>query len=360
MRSGTAAFRVDASVQIGTGHVMRCLTLANALRERGMHCLFICRAHVGHLAEFIKAAGFDVCLLPVVDEFQPSMNSDDYALWLGCSQAEDATQTQACLGAGCDWLVVDHYGLDASWERKLRGRARHILAIDDLASRTHECELLLDQNLGRIPKSYDGLLPFESKRLIGTEFALLRPEFAVWRAQSLAHRRQSALQQLLVTLGGVDKDNMTGRVLSALVRGGLPPTCRVTVVMGASSPWLQAITDQATNLPFACEVKVDVRNMAELMANSDLAVGAAGSTAWERCCLGLPSVALVLAENQQAIAKALDNEGAAVMLPEPDSLPDAMSRLLDGGSLQTMSQLASRLVDGHGCQRVVAAMEMVE
>ncbi|MDN5873135.1 MAG: UDP-2,4-diacetamido-2,4,6-trideoxy-beta-L-altropyranose hydrolase, partial [Sinobacteraceae bacterium] len=200
-------FRADASLEIGTGHVMRCLTLANALRETGASCTFVCRAHEGHLGEHIRACGHALHLLPRVADFSPDDKTDPYARWLGSTPEQDAEQTQAVLTSDCDWLVVDHYGLDACWETRLRARARHLLAIDDLANRRHDCELLLDQNLGRDARDYDGLVGDRTQRLIGPRYALLRPEFAQWREISLARRRQPRLQQLLITMGGVDRDN---------------------------------------------------------------------------------------------------------------------------------------------------------
>jgi UDP-2,4-diacetamido-2,4,6-trideoxy-beta-L-altropyranose hydrolase len=198
----------------------------------------------------------------------------------------DAIQTKEAIGdIGADWLIVDHYALDFRWEAHLRSCCRHIMAIDDLADRKQDCDLLLDQNLGRVPAEYDGLVPSVSKILTGPKYSLLRPEFAALRSQSLARRDVPQLRNLLITMGGVDKDNTTGKVLNALKRCALLETCHITVVMGPHAPWLSQVRTQAAQMPWHTDVLVNAEDMARLMSDSDLAIGAAGTTSWERCCL---------------------------------------------------------------------------
>lgn len=361
-------FRTDASRQIGTGHVMRCLTLANALRELGASCLFVCRAHEGHLAEHISKAGHEVSLLPVRDIPQNPMfdagqevgGATDYASWLGCDWEEDATETADLLENGCDWLVVDHYALDARWEQKLRLHARHIMVIDDLANRSHDCDLLLDQNLGRVVEDYKKLVDSKTRCLIGPQYALLRPEFEQWREYSLKRRLHPELKQILVSLGGVDKGNVTSKVLDALAQAALPMDCNILVVMGPHAPWLEAINNKAEAFPGHCEVKTNVVNMAELMAKSDLAIGAAGSTSWERCCLGLPTLLFVLADNQLNVANALIRAGAAVLHENPHDMSRFSTILSNDLSnqkyLAQLSRCAELVADGKGLGRIAEAL----
>ena len=141
------AIRVDASVTIGSGHVMRCLTLARELRRRNASVTFVSRQHEGNLSEVVEAAGFAVCRLPKRDDVR-STGGDEYAEWLGVPQRVDAEDTVAALRVDGtqDWVVVDHYGLDASWEDDVRGAATHVLAIDDIANRTHRCEILFESD----------------------------------------------------------------------------------------------------------------------------------------------------------------------------------------------------------------------
>jgi UDP-2,4-diacetamido-2,4,6-trideoxy-beta-L-altropyranose hydrolase len=357
-------FRADASLQIGTGHVMRCLTLADALRERGASCSFVCRLHQGHLLALINQRGHQALALPELQEsVQPNHNDTAHAHWLGTDWATDAQDTQQALsaytgGQPVDWLVVDHYALDACWEEALRPQAHRIMVIDDLADRPHACDLLLDQNLGRNQADYGGLLKGKPTTLIGPQYALLRPEFAALRAYSLARRQANPqLRRLLITMGGVDKDNATGQVLAALQSYNLPADLRVTVVMGPHAPWLSQVQAQAAQMPWHTEVLVGVDNIAQLMAESDLAIGAAGGTAWERCSLGLPSLVWVLAQNQLQGAMALQKAGAAVAMETEQQIFNFMESLQAGELtkevLNKLSTAAAVVTDGGGCKRTV-------
>lgn len=368
------AFRVDASLEIGSGHVMRCLTLANALKARGTRCRFISRAHPGHLIELIRERGYEVTSLPTpVQQAQAAVEmvaKSDYrtqgelahATWLGSTWKTDAEETAAILIA-CqpDWLVVDHYALDHRWEAALAPHCRKLLAIDDLADRPHCCDMLLDQNLGRQPQDYAALVDARCQLLVGPQYALLRPEFAALREYSLQRRNaQPAICRLLISMGGVDQYNATGQVLQALKTCALPVDCQITVVMGLTAPWLQNVLELAVQMPWTTEVLVNVNNMAQLMANSDLAIGAAGSTSWERCCLGLPTLMVVLAANQWTGARALHESRAVGLIGEGCNiemqLPLAVAALTQGNRLQFMSTAATAVTDGCGVSRVLRVL----
>lgn len=373
------AFRTDASLQMGSGHVMRCLALADALRAKGAACHFITRAHPGHLLEVIRQRGFEVnCLLAPVEKAQaPTTNSADvvpdappnqqpepaHAAWLGSTWQADATDTAAVLAnLQPDWLVVDHYALDQSWEVVVAPHYKKLMVIDDLADRPHRCDLLLDQNLGRHPQDYAGLVHTHGQVLTGPHYALLRPEFAALRSYSLQRRQaQPALRQLLITMGGVDQPNATGQVLQALQTCSLPSDCHITVVMGLTAPWLGNVQQLAAQMPWPTDVVVNISDMAQRMADSDLAIGAAGSTAWERCCVGLPTLMVVLADNQKEAAEHLLKSGAANCLVFSSSADQVLNDLLQGfinhpEQLSQMSVCASALTDGLGVERIVAAM----
>lgn len=358
-------FRADASIQIGTGHVMRCLTLAEELKRQGHECLFICREHNGHLGELIAAKGFSLHLLPVGDEAEQAsskLNWNAHATWLGVTWQQDAEQIRAILSnQPVDWLVVDHYALDIGWEQQAAEIAARIMVIDDLADREHQCNLLLDQTFGRSAADYRALVPDNCELLCGSQYALLRPEFAELRPYSLQRRQQPTLRQLLITMGGVDKNNVTGQVLEALRDSELPADCNIVVVMGATAPWLEAVKQQAETLPWPTEVKAGVNNMAQLMADSDLAIGAAGATSWERCCLGLPTVMMVLADNQQKIATNLKNANAAKTIcnatPLDPTLFEIITTLLvQPNQLKNMSKAAADILDGNGAAAVIERM----
>lgn len=350
-------FRVDASLSMGTGHVMRCLTLARALHEQGGRCCFICRMHDGHLVELIASQGFEVLSMPV-ETGGIATGYPVHAAWLGSSQVADASYCQELLAdRDVDWLVVDHYALEWEWEKAMRPYCQRLLVIDDLADRRHTCDLLLDQNLGRRAEDYSGLLPASCRLLLGSEFALLRGEFAMWRPESLRRRRGAGLQRVLVTLGGGDKDNFTSAVLQSLRQCSLPQDCVIDVVLGAQSPWLEEVCANARELPWTVTVEKGVDDMARRMALADLVIGAAGSTSWERCCLGVPTLLLVIAENQYPAAIALQEAGAALLLPSaelPRALPESLALLLrEPWRLDWMSQQAVGVCSGAGVSYLV-------
>lgn len=362
MNSALIVFRTDASLDIGTGHVMRCLTLAAALSERGATCQFVCRAHQGNLIEFVRERGYQVHTLPQGDDGTSRLETLAHAHWLGASWEHDAEQTVAALnGQKADWLVVDHYALDQRWEFAMRRRCNKLMAIDDLADRVHDCDLLLDQNLGRMHSDYAALVPARSTVLTGPRYALLRPEFAATRPYSLQRRAVPALRRLLITMGGVDRDNATGKVLEALRVSALPADYCITIVMGPHAPWLEQVKRQAAGMACKAEVLVNVKDMWRLMADSDLAIGAGGGTSWERCALGLPSILVVQAVNQEVVAASLEQIGAVRVLGGlaqiVSNLPRELARLQQPGQLSEMAAAAASITDGLGLERLTGVLE---
>lgn len=361
-------FRADASLLIGAGHVMRCLTLADALSSRGAKCSFISRAHDGNLIELIRSKGYCTHVLPLFPEASqklsaPSIDESPSLLahshWLSSTQSQDA---EACVSVLAEhrpnWLIVDHYALDACWEKVLSPHCQKLMVIDDLADRPHICDLLLDQTFGRDASDYRSLVPDDCHVLCGSQYALLRPEFTKLRHYSLKRREQPTLKELLITMGGVDRDNATGQVLQALRSCPLPANCRITVVMGSTAPWLEDVRAQAQFMPWQTRVLVGVSDMAQLMADSDLAIGAAGATSWERCCLGLPTIMFVLAENQIMVAQGLEHVGAAVQIRFGQSAATELQVRLkpfisDPHALFSMSKSAAEIVDGYGIETVI-------
>lgn len=353
------AFRSDSSIQIGTGHVMRCLALADALAAKGAKCTFISREHPGNLIDHIISNGHSVYRLPM----DHSADSDlSHSAWLGSTQARDAQSCASVLKTlHPAWLVVDHYALDARWESALTDHYAHLMVIDDLADRSHICRLLLDQTFGRIDSDYHSLVPQDCTLLCGSSYALLRPEFVSLRPYSLQRRVQPKIKNLLISMGGVDKDNVTTQVLNALRNCALPTDCEITVVMGASAPWLGDVQQQAKTMRWSTTVRAGINNMAQLMADSDLAIGAAGGMSWERCCLGLPTIMIVLAENQTAVATGLAKIGAARVVEFNEEFMHQLAiSITEVGSsasqLLHMSQAASAVVNGKGLDKVLSRL----
>ncbi len=357
-----ALIRCDAGHRIGLGHLMRCLTLADALREHGGHSQFICRAHEGLPLPLLEQSGHDYTLLPAPQPFAAEAEAPAHADWLGAPRQLDREQTLQAAGmAQFDWLITDHYAIDASWHTPLRSIAGKILAIDDLADRPLDCDLLLDQNLASTAQTYQPRTPSSCRLLLGLKYALLRPEFAHWRARSLQRRSQNpALRRLMLSLGGVDQHNVSGRIAQALARLPQSRDLDIDLIVGPSAPHAQALRHQITQYPVRMNLHQGISNMAQRLAQSDLVIGAAGSSAWERCCLGVPSIITVLADNQRSLAAALQAHGAALTLEldSSDALDAQLGKLLDQccSTLAPMQQAAAALLDGLGARRVCEAM----
>lgn len=374
------AFRVDSSLEIGAGHVMRCLTLANVLRSKGSECHFLCRDLLGNLNDHIRESGHWLHPLPepVKDRLPPGRGgkggarSDGrepahggYAHWLGVEELDDAQDCTSILDRiRPEWLVVDNYALSSVWEQAVRPFVGGLMVIDDLADRAHQCDVLLDQNPGRTNQDYLALVPEGCRLLVGPRYALLREAFSREREGSLQRRKSPALQHLMISMGGMDKSNVTVDILDNLKHCGLSARCRVTVVMGRTAPWIEDVRRRAEAMPCPTEVRLEVTDMAGLMARADLAIGAAGVTALERCCLGLPALMVILAENQRSGAYALERSGAASLIGNvenvPENLPVMFDSLLELHVYRRMSAAASGLVDGKGVDRVVAEMVLME
>ncbi|VAW44221.1 Pseudaminic acid cytidylyltransferase [hydrothermal vent metagenome] len=366
--------RVDASLQIGTGHVMRCLTLAEALKKQGRQVVFICREHTGHLMDVIQQKGFDLYALPCIEisdverrgietkQEGKTSRATCYGDWLGGTQEQDS---QACLSIlnriQPTWLVVDHYAIDENWEKSLQETYQFLMVVDDLANRNHLCDLLLDQTYGRKSDEYVRRVPEHCTLLLGAQNALLRPEFLQWRACSLQRRQSPVFEKLLITLGGMDTHNVTVRLLNALIHCSLPAHLEITVVMGANAPNLPLVLARAETMPYSTCIKVGVTNMAELMTESDLVISAAGATTWEVACLGVPLILLQLADNQATIMTKLSAIQAVLVWGIKQLEQDVqMLEKISPPLLKRLSNILADLSDAKGVERVVNAMAQTQ
>lgn len=305
--------RADAAVHIGSGHVMRCLTLADELRSRGAKVTFVCRDWEGHLQKHIESKGYRCLLLkrPSEDYSEPN---NEYAAWLGVNKRQDAAETLAVIHEHIatdriDWCITDHYGIDVEWHGIVRQKAHKIMVIDDIANRHYDCDVLLDQNLYDNPeKRYQSRVPAHCRLLLGPEYALLRPEFREAR-ERLGSRlvRNGEIKRIMVFFGGSDPTNETAKAVKALQMLNRKDI-ESDIIVGIANPHREEIEQlcaQAPNLHFHCQVP----NMADFMMNADLALGAGGSTTWERCCLGLPTLAVIIAENQAEMTETAARHG---------------------------------------------------
>jgi UDP-2,4-diacetamido-2,4,6-trideoxy-beta-L-altropyranose hydrolase len=330
--------RADASAIIGGGHVVRCLALADALRDAGATCWF------AGLAETAAAV--------------PGLRQSSHH-WLAINAPGNATSLRQALGdagvTACDWLIVDHYGWSAADETACRAWARKIMVIDDLADRPHDCDVLLDQTFGRAAGDYEDLVPASAGKLLGTAYALLRPQFSCMRQSALRRRSAGVLKRVLIAMGLTDAPDATSRVLSALLASDLP--IEIDVVLGAAAPHIAGVERLIVQSGGKVTLHRTSPTMEVLMMNADFAFGAAGSSSWERCCLGLPTALMTLADNQKEIAARLSAASAASHL---GTLKDCNSHLIvdtvcelmrDPTRLAAMGRAAATICDGRGCVR---------
>jgi UDP-2,4-diacetamido-2,4,6-trideoxy-beta-L-altropyranose hydrolase len=359
--------RVDASTEMGMGHLMRCLSLARELADASASVFFLLRSHAARLTGLIEGEGHSVQLLPDPHRRpdMPVAEGTAYATWLPTSWQNDAEQTLEAISriGPIDWLIVDHYALDARWERMQRKWAPRILAIDDLADRNHDCDILLDQNLALdIGHRYHDRLPASCLSLLGPSHALLRREFASRREALPA--RSGKVGRILVCYGGSDPGNETAKALSAIKSLALP-WLAVDVVIGLSNPHADSISELCRDLPLA-ELHQGADNMAELMMRADFAIGAGGVMSWERCCLALPAIAVDIADNQIGALTALAGCGAVAYLGSASSVTvdqiagTLQSILADSVRTRAMGEAAGSLVDGLGTSRVREAMRSLD
>ena len=340
---------------------MRCLTLGSALAKKGVDVSFICREHEGHLCDLIEGQGFAVHHLPAPADGFRAEATPFHAAWLGASWQEDAEQTIAAiktLGVKPDWLVVDHYALDHRWESALRPLVGGVFVIDDIADRIHDCDLLLDQNLvADMHTRYTGKVPEDCHLLLGPEYALLQPIYA--ELHDRIPPREGPIHRILISFGGADRDNLTGRVLAAFLSLSRPDI-DVDVVIPGTSPYGPEIQDQAAGHA-NIHLHSDLPSLAPLMARADLAIGAAGTTSWERLCLGLPALVVTLAENQRPIADGLHRQGLVRWLGHKDevseqSIRQALTKLIEEGIDREWSLHCRVAVDGRGVDRTGAVL----
>jgi UDP-2,4-diacetamido-2,4,6-trideoxy-beta-L-altropyranose hydrolase len=358
-------FRVDSSLQMGTGHVMRCLTLADALQRKGCEIHFVCRELPGHVIAMVERSGHGVSRLPApaADQDKGDLTATAHTSWLGVPWEDDARETLRALDEiyGVDWLVVDHYALDARWERSLRKAAGKIMVIDDLADRPHDCDLLLDQNFRSNSAGYEQLVPTGCECLLGPRHALLRPEFAELHPLALDKQKYVGdVRKVLVFLGGGDSENVTERVLD-VVSALAWKDVSIEVVLGAANPHRERLLDRYRESQ-QIQFHVHTPHMASLMLDADLSIGAGGGALWERCCLGLPCIVTAIGFNQEEVARQLARHGAILYAgPHKTVSADRWRACLEvafgfAELRDAMRQRAVELVDGLGAARVASRM----
>lgn len=352
--------RVDSSTRIGAGHVMRCLTLARKLASKGARIGFCCRPFDGNLIDFI-ATEFPVHRLSSVESHG---EDPDESRWLGVSQNRDASETISLIQQhGYNAVLVDHYSIDSNWESEIKPLVGCLTVIDDLANRPHQADVLLDQTLMREPSHYSSLVSERTNLLCGVEYALLRDEFFQMRKKVQGRIPRKVVERILITFGGADIDNLTERAIEVLIQSESFLTAEIEVIVGTSNPHIKSIKNVLSRLRQKSTFEIGVTDMARRMAMADLCIGAAGSTSWERCVLGLPTLMAVQADNQEFIAEQLKKKRAVIVLDRLQfslSLSLALDKLEKHPDILTdLSINSSKVCDGFGSQRVAKAITKV-
>lgn len=343
------AIRVDASSTIGLGHASRCLALADALVRRGCRVTMLTTVGVGCFTAKAESLGCEILHLDAPAGRPPSTR------WPVPEAADAATsrETLAAANVRPTWVVTDGYGFGAEWHRVLRQTGARILSIDERADRPLECDLLVDPSLPADPARYAGLLRPDCRRLLGPTFALLAPAYATARRD--AGRGTGRPRRVVVSFGGSDRE--PGTLATATALAGIPADLDLVadVVVARTHMDRDALERLAAN-DRRIRVIDPLPCLAALTATAALAVGGAGGSAWERICLGVPSIVVPIADNQRASARALAAAGIVRMI-EPEasdltgSLTAAIIELLTGR--ETLATDAGRrLCDGGGADRV--------
>jgi UDP-2,4-diacetamido-2,4,6-trideoxy-beta-L-altropyranose hydrolase len=347
------SIRTDSSLKIGSGHVMRCLTLAEELRDSGATVEFIAKNHQENINEQIKSKGFKIHLLSdsTINKQQSLIG---YEQWLGVKQDIDANETiQIVKDREVDWLIIDHYGIDNNWEEKLRPYTKNIMVIDDLANRKHDCDILLDQNYINDERRYDHIVSLGTIKLLGPKYTLLRKEFI---SNKNNRTQNNIIKRVFIYFGGSDLGDLTTLVVNALTQPKLKHLL-ADVVIGSANQFQSELNEKIEKHP-NINLHIQVNNISKLMSKADLAIGAGGATTWERMAMGLPSIVVTVADNQVAFTKDLDRDDYIKWLGNADQVDNKIicNALLDAinnsDRLQNQSRKCQELINGKGLQVV--------
>lgn len=349
------AIRADASPRIGRGHIQRMLSLGQALRALGGEVRFVCRDLGTAIAPLVESGGAGVSMLPEPAAGWASRDDVFHAEWLGVDWEQDANETVAALRDWQpDWLIVDHYALDARWHDHVRSALGVQVAVkDDLADRALSADLVIDHNYDPDHRAkYTGRLTRKARLLGGPGYALLAPEYRDVRPEP----RGAEVASIGVFMGGFDAVNASVDVLAALWAAGYRGSVEVASTGG--NPHLAELETLLAAWPGG-RLLLDQPSLAGFFARHDLHVGAGGGATWERACMGAPTLALAVAENQRAVLMAMEARGCLLAIDAPDTekIASALARLIADASMrQAMGAAAAKLVDGRGAERVALAM----
>lgn len=334
-------FRTDASLNVGYGHVMRCLALADAFKLLGKESCFIFSHNGDALSKEVVERGHKYRILA-----SSLCSTFDYI------EQADASATLSILSRPISLVVVDHYQLNEAWEQIISASGTPILAIDDIF-RQHCSQFLLDQNILESQSPYAGNVPAECVSFLGPRYSLLSASFQHLRNNV---KTRYKLEKIIIFFGGTDPDNDTEKALLGVLTTN--KNFKIDIVIGSNNPHRHRLLQLCSSAD--CTLHIQTPYMANLMLDADLAIGAGGSASWERCCMGLPALISIQADNQRSIATALHQFGAAINLGMANALTSTDYRIalenIDCYLIQNMSTAAMSITDGNGANYVASSI----
>lgn len=347
------AIRVDGNVEIGVGHVLRCLTLAHKLASFGVQCTFFVRNISSYLSRNISSS-FNLILLDSSDaDFKVT---DNYSTWRGVGEEFDAKEfLSKATTIDFDAVIVDHYGLGCRWEKTVSTSFDHTIVLDDLANRRHVCNVLVDQSLGRLISSYFNLVPSTCEILVGPKFALLRDEF------SNVNQNVEKQYDILINFGGADKENYTEHVLGMLATCANMHKHSIKIIIGSDYPYTLGLERRVEKLGLKFKLVENPNNVAREISECSIAIGAGGVSLLERSALGVPSIIYAIADNQEHICAEYERQRLGTVIRKGEvyehiKLASIIDTKLDPKILSKESRLNRNFVDAHGTDRVVAQL----
>ena len=338
MNSPYVAFRVDGGAELGIGHIMRCLTLADRANKMGFKILFICASLESSLKNKITNKGFKLSVI------ESDMEKD----------------AKHCLEIIDDYLIklliVDHYKISNEWERQLKKSVDEMVVIDDLADRPHDCDFLIDSAYGRTKSEYEKLVNSECQLLLSSDYTILRPDFIGSRPQAFNKRRETHhIKKVLINFGGTDILDLSILSMEQLLGNGF--TGSIDILISSSYTKLADLKNTCKSLTNVT-LHIDSNQVAEIMLQADLAIGSLGTSTWERCCLGLPCISVVVADNQSYIAQQLAEYGA-IELTSIQKMEQTIVNYMDVSHMRywkIQSEKSFTLCDGNGADRILSKL----
>jgi UDP-2,4-diacetamido-2,4,6-trideoxy-beta-L-altropyranose hydrolase len=344
------AFRVDSSSKIGTGHVIRCMTLATQLKNLAFNVYFICKPMMGDIVNSIKSKGYDVILLNSADRDD---ESDDFSV--NSCNSDSQQVIDLCSLLSLDLIILDHYFLNYSWEKAVKDHSK-LMCISDFPAGPRACDILLDSSLSRDHAEYRLDVSSDCLLMTGSDYVMVRPEFALSRSLGAVSKQVS---KILVTMGGADPQDYTSRIIKIISQYEAYDLSNIQfdIVLGRSYQFTPLVLNLISTSKFNYVIHEYIDDMAGLMKDMDVIIAAAGTTLWECFSLGIPTIAVQIADNQQYNVDSCSRAGAIIPINQDcdleSSLIAALGDVLGTNNIRhSLRDNGLNICDGQGAKRV--------